>query len=608
MVSRRKMVISLGIVAVSMLSLMVTSWAGARVGQEDLYPREKTLITSGTQWGNIAGTNPYVGNYATGMVGLVNETLLRYDPLKDKYINWLAKSGKFTGAKTYKVVLRDGVKWSDGTKFEPRDVAWNFNIGRFKTAFWNNLWKNLASIKTPVTTKTVVVKNKKGKVVKVRKGGKLVAKKKKVKVKNTVVFTFKDTPNYIQWQNLIWNLPMISRRQGAARIQSETAVTTYSPSNPVGTGPYRLEQLDATTRVVWVKKASWWAAKQKVAPSPKPQFVVDLVNSNNTTAAEGLLLDRNDLNNNFIPGIETYVGQGAVQTYFKAAPYNLSANVAWLTPNTTHKPLDDKAFRKALAMAINVDNIVTADYHQLVKKSNAVGLLPTFSSWVNADANSKGFKYDVAGAKAALTAAGYTDTNADGWRNLKGGGGNIELNIQVPSGWSDWEAARDMIAKDAEDVGVKVTKLVGDFNKYQGDRNTGAFDLVIDNTYQLSDNPWTYYNGNFNLPIITTGTGQTFANFQRYDNNTAWNLVQDMDKTPPSNQAKRKQLSNQLQDILVEDVPNIPLWYNGVWAQTQSKHWTNWPADGTSRQYIPCMWRGYLQMTGIDTITHVKHA
>ena len=43
--------------------------------------------------------NPYVGNYATGMVGLVNETLLRYDPLKDKYINWLAKSAKFTGAK-----------------------------------------------------------------------------------------------------------------------------------------------------------------------------------------------------------------------------------------------------------------------------------------------------------------------------------------------------------------------------------------------------------------------------------------------------------------------------------------------------------------------------
>jgi peptide/nickel transport system substrate-binding protein len=50
----------------------------------------------------------------------------------------------------------------------------------------------------------------------------------------------------------------------------------------------------------------------------------------------------------------------------------------------------------------------------------------------------------------------------------------------------------------------------------------------------------------------------------------------------------------------------IPLWYNGVWAQMTSKYWTNWPAATGARQYIPTMWGGYLQMTGIDTITHIK--
>ena len=70
----------------------------ARARAHGGYPARQTLITSGTQWGNIAGMNPYVGNYAAGMVGLVNETLLRYDPLKDKYINWLAQSAKWTGA------------------------------------------------------------------------------------------------------------------------------------------------------------------------------------------------------------------------------------------------------------------------------------------------------------------------------------------------------------------------------------------------------------------------------------------------------------------------------------------------------------------------------
>ena len=26
----------------------------------------------------------------------------------------------------------------------------------------------------------------------------------------------------------------------------------------------------------------------------------------------------------------------------------------------------------------------------------------------------------------------------------------------------------------------------------------------------------------------------------------------------------------------------------------------------TTRKYVPAMWRGYLQMTGIDMITHLK--
>ena len=60
---------------------------------------------------------------------------------------------------------------------------------------------------------------------------------------------------------------------------------------------------------------------------------------------------------------------------------------------------------------------------------------------------------------------------------------------------------------------------------------------MVDNAYQISDNPWTYWNGIFHLPIITGGTGQTFCNFERYSNPTAWALVQKLDKTPPSNTA-----------------------------------------------------------------------
>ena len=203
-----------------------------------------------------------------------------------------------------------------------------------------------------------------------------------------------------------------------------------------------------------------------------------------------------------------------------------------------------------------------------------------------------------------LTKAGYTKDSSGYFKNKDGS--KIDLEIAVPQGWSDWEAARDMIVSSAKDAGIRVTAKVKDFNTWQTDRNTGNFDLVVDNNYQISDNPYTYWNGIYHLPILTTGTGQTNFNFERYSNPSAWSLVQRLDKTPLTNTSAIKEINSKLQTILMQDQPMIPLWYNGVWAQFTSKYWTNWPAAGTSRQYIPAMWRGYMQMTGIDMITHLK--
>jgi len=572
---RRRQIVTAGLVsAVVAIAFISASGAGADAKRAKAYPRNQTLITSGTQWGNIAGTNPYVGNYATGMVGLVNETLLRFDPIKGKYINWLATSASWSGTNQYTVTVRSGVKWSDGKPLTGSDVAFNVNLGRYDTAFWNNLWTNL---------------------------------KQPIKVSgNKVTFNFKSTPNYVQWQNLMWNLPIISPAQARGAITSAQTLTTYSPASPVGTGPYTLDPAgwDPTTRVVWMKKAHWWAADQHVSPSPAPKYVIDLVNTSNTNALSGVLSGIEDMNNNYLPGVETLVGQKKVSTYYSKAPYMLSANTAWLEPNTTRKPLSDPVFRKALASSINVGQIVREDYHNLVLPASASGLLPTWRNQIDtASVKANGFKYSTSGAASMLSSAGYKKDSSGMFENKDGS--KIDLEIAVPQGWSDWEAARDMIVSSAKAAGIRVTAKVKDFNTWQSDRNTGNFDLVVDNNYQLSDNPWTYWNGIFHLPVIEGGTGQTFANFQRYSNPTAWALVQKLDKTPLENQAAIKKINSQLQTILMKDQPLIPLWYNGVWAQFTQQYWKNWPAGGTSRQYIPAMWRGYLQMTGIDAITHL---
>ena len=181
--------------------------------------------------------NPYVGNYAAGMVGLCNETLLRFDPLKDMYINWLAKSAKFTGAKQV-----------HGRRPARRQVG--ATASRSPAATSRSTSTSGASTRPSGTTSTLNLKQP-------------------IKVKgNTVVVQLQGTPNYVQWQNLMWNLPMVSPAQAKARITSAAELTTYSPANPVGTGPYKLDPAgyDPTTRVVWVKKAHWWAADQGMSP------------------------------------------------------------------------------------------------------------------------------------------------------------------------------------------------------------------------------------------------------------------------------------------------------------------------------------------------------
>ena len=104
----------------------------------------------------------------------------------------------------------------------------------------------------------------------------------------------------------------------------------------------------------------------------------------------------------------------------------------------------------------------------------------------------------------------------------------IELKLAVPNGWSDWMQAVQMISTDAKAAGINIKPSFPDYNAYQSDRNSGAFDLIIDNSSQISDTPFTYYQYLYTLPILKN---QTNFNFPRIQNEKAWALVQKLDST-----------------------------------------------------------------------------
>lgn len=558
---------------VSAAALMATV-ASSAFAQSGEYPRNETLYMSGAQWGNIVGFNPYFGNFANGLIGLVNETLFRYDPIADKYIDWLAEKGEWTSPDVYKLTIRTGIKWSDGEDFTAEDVKWNIDLGKLPTIWWTDLYKSIKSVETSG---------------------------------NTVTVTFDGTPNYQAWQNAVWNIPMMKPSQWKDHA-NETEITSWSPDEPIGTGPYVFDKAgyDPTTRVVWKKTPDgWWASKAGISPDPKPTYIIDLVNSSNNVALGLLLSGKQDLNNNFLPGVATLISGGyGLHTYYDKPPYMLPAVTTWLLPNTKKAPLDDAAFRRALAFAINTDQIAKVDYGNVVLPASPTGLLPAWDKYIDKEAvKEHGFSFDPTKAAEILDKAGYKK-GADGFYQTPKGE-PIDLKIEVPSGWSDWMQAVQMISADAKAVGIKITPKYPDFNTYQSQRNTGNFDLMIENSQPLSDTPYTYYRYLYQLPILSS---QTNYNFARFEDKEAWDLTVQLAKTPRTDIEKMKEITAKLQVSFMNELPMIPLWYNGAWAQMSTTTWKNWPADGTDRQFIPISWRGWLQMTGLDTITHLEPA
>ena len=159
-------------------SLLTAAGAGAGSQSPLALPRQQTLFTSGTAWGPFASFNPLRTERSTGTVGLLYETLFRYDPLADKYIPWLATSGKWVG-RNYVLTLRRGVTWNDGRPLTGADVKFTFETGKLEGSQYSTMWK------TGLTRINV-------------KG-------------NTVTFVFSGRPNYLDWDTNMYSIPIVPR-------------------------------------------------------------------------------------------------------------------------------------------------------------------------------------------------------------------------------------------------------------------------------------------------------------------------------------------------------------------------------------------------------------
>ncbi|NMC11437.1 MAG: ABC transporter substrate-binding protein [Chloroflexi bacterium] len=535
----------------------------------EAYPRNETLYTTGVQWGPPSNWNPWNGGgYSIGTLGLIYETLFIYDPLADTFSPWLAESGEWIDDTTWQVKLRDGITWTDGKPLTADDVKFTIELadpnGAYKAGLaFQNMWKSLHSIE---------------------------------KVDDlTLVFNFKDNPPYQEVGfYFMYQVPIVPKHLWEGRTAED--ITGGANENPVGSGMYMAELMDQD-RAVLVRNDNWWGTKV-FGKSPAPKYIVDIVVPSNNVGLGLVLQGGIDLDNNFLPGVASLVKGGyGIKTYYPDAPYMIPANTVQLIFNLQKAPMNDINFRKAMAYAINVDDIVQNDYAGLVKAADPTSLMPSWEKYIDQDlVKELGWTYDPEKAKQILADGGYKDVDGDKFLEAPDGS-KIDLKITCPSGWTDWMAAIQIISRNAEAIGLKVTPEYPDYGGWLDSLLKGTLDMSIRNEAQLSSTVYSYYMWIFQHPLETIETAQ-WGNYGRYDNQEAFDLVDQLDQVKVGDDEGIKAITSKLQRITLTDLPTIPLWYNGLWAQTSTKVWTGWPsaAEGDNH-YLHATWRGYWNMT-----------
>jgi len=529
------------------------------------FPRTETLYTSGTSYGPPVNWNPLdVGAFATGTQGLIYEPLYLYDPVKGQYDPWLATGAEASGwqGNTYVINVRSGVTWSDGQPMTAADVAFSINLAVGNAA--DPFSANVATVKTATASGS------------------------------TVTVTFKGTPGYTEFTDYLWKAPVLPQHIWSKIPASKIA--TDANTTPVGTGPMTLDTAN-TTEVAYQTKSNWWATAA-LGYSFKFKYLVDVVNGSNSQELGQLTAGNIDWSNNYLPGINMLTqaqgGNGGYSLKFygnAASHYMLSGNTVWLEPNTTKAPMNNVNFRKALAAALNPSAIAQAVYGGIASPSSPTGLLPTLNSFIDQSVVSQNATtYDPAKAKQLLAASGYTGRT---------------LTLEAPQGWSDWNSAQTVIAQELNAVGIKIQVTEPSSNQRTADLTNGSYDLALDNNAGLDSSPWSYFQRVYQLPISKEQSAQ--ENWERFSSPTDWSLVQQAATVAPSDTAQLTQIYSTLEKDFLQQQPEIPLWYNGIWFQGNTQYWSNFPSStSSSDQNIPAMWAGYIgAMTTVPALAQL---
>lgn len=508
--------------------------------------------------------------WASKVLLLAYQRLYYKDPSGKKLIPWLASDEPVWDptSKTITFHLRDA-SWDDGTPFTSEDVVFTAElITRFRIPdYWNN-WYFVERVEAPDPKTVRLYLTKPMAIVWERTLTTVVLQKSR----------WKDIAD--RAQRLLEDNLKAQEAAGKSRAQAYVAalakplelLTSHPVVKPESTGPFVVQTWQKGAYIHMRKNERFFGLNKEIGGhkvGPYLEGVIFKIYANTDTAI--LALKKGDID---------YLWWGIESGYLEDLRGNpkihiyssLKSGYRYLGFNLRKPPMKDLAFRRAVAFLVDKDFIVQRILHNQGCKLNTV-VPPTNPQYCLHNpplyGDSMSWRERVERAKKELKDAGYSwEVEPSGGEvpgrftkkgvglRLPGGEPVPSLNLLTPP--ADYDAQRaqagNMIQQWLRDFGVPVNWRPMAFSalvkKVEVERE---FDMFVSGWGALGQDPdylRSFFHSRGDVPEGKNACGYRNPEFDRI----AELQVETMD------QREREALVGKLQEILMKDLPYIPLY------------------------------------------------